>query len=427
MDKDKIRALVKEKKYDEVFREFGIKAYKKYVPSKYRRQDLAKLKKERRYEDIFNKYGQKEYNKILIKAMYEEIKEEKGGFKASLWRIARKIGLFGVTAAYTVSLPFATFTTLGATMTKVDAEKNKETYEKEIHEYVEKIGDYAEHVKGMGLTDIQIFMKVMDNMWKGIKGYGTPQKDLTGYLGLDLADEEGRGTCRNMASDVAEKLNKINPKYKARTMAVLMRTDSFYQIANIKRNIIETDSTVAEGVEKEEETDELISNIGNMLKSAVENTLGNHMVTLVDIPEENLTLVLDPTNPGIGVYMNGIIVMLNDAEGERVVYVAKEYSQAVLVKGGFDGILETIQGYLNSFGKSKLTFDEMVDKYGLRSQNDALEYTRVMEEILKASEGKTKEEEFRESIHVDLIEEQSTESNNESKEPISQELDDERN
>ena len=40
-------------------------------------EDLRKLKKEGKYEDIYNKYGEDKYNKILSKAMYNEIKQEK--------------------------------------------------------------------------------------------------------------------------------------------------------------------------------------------------------------------------------------------------------------------------------------------------------------------------------------------------------------
>ena len=38
------------------------------------------------------------------------------------------------------------------------------------------------------------------------------------------------------------------------------------------------------------------------------------MVTLVDVPSDELTVVLDPTNPGIGIYKDGKIIMFNRKE-----------------------------------------------------------------------------------------------------------------
>ena len=51
--KDKIKKLKREQKYDEIFAEFGSKAYVKNTPKKIKKAELEKLKKEHRYEDIF--------------------------------------------------------------------------------------------------------------------------------------------------------------------------------------------------------------------------------------------------------------------------------------------------------------------------------------------------------------------------------------
>lgn len=388
--KERIANLIKEERYDDVYREYGIKAYKRYVPSNYRKQDLAKLKREGRYEDIFNKYGKNEYDKILIKAMYEEIKEVKGGFKANLWKIAHKLKIYSVTAAFAVSLALPTVTTAFAVMTEKDINDNSKKYEDQIETYDKKIDKYAKKVNEIGLSDIQIFMKVMDDMWEGIKGYGNPEKNISGFLELDLADEDGYGVCRNMASDIARKLNKINPEYNARTMAVLMGEDSFYKIADINRNILETNSTIEETTEEDSKS--------NKLKETVANLLGNHMVTLVDVPSDNLTIVLDPTNPGIGVYIDGKIIMLNDTKGEKVNYNTKEYSEAVFIRGGIDGMIKIASDYIKSFGKSNLSFKEILDKYGSHAQDIALKEVR----------GKEKKANFRESIRVETLEEQSS-------------------
>lgn len=46
--KEKVKLLKKEKKYDEIFREFGAEIYKKYVPRIYKARDLKKLREERK-------------------------------------------------------------------------------------------------------------------------------------------------------------------------------------------------------------------------------------------------------------------------------------------------------------------------------------------------------------------------------------------
>ena len=96
------------------------------------------------------------------------------------------------------------------------------------------------------------------------------------------------------------------------------------------------------------------------------------MLTLVDVPEDNLTIVLDPTNPGIGIYINGKIIMLNSGEEHGLEFEAKEYSNAIFTCGGIDGILTVASDYMRSFQKANLTFAEIQSKYGLEAQNKAL-------------------------------------------------------
>ncbi len=107
------------------------------------------------------------------------------------------------------------------------------------------------------------------------------------------------------------------------------------------------------------------------------------MVTLVDIDEDNITLVLDPTNPGLGIYKNGNIIMFNSNDGQDIEYKAKEYITATMFKGGLNGINSTIEEYAQSFAKPKITMKELKEKYGLEAQNKALK------EVRKKCENKT--------------------------------------
>lgn len=378
MDKEtreKIKEFKKQKRYDDIFINYGTKAYIKNTPTKYRQKELKKLKKEGRYLDIYNKYGEKEYNKVLVKARTQEIKEAKGSFQAFTWEATQNIKIFFKKLGINVAIGASTLMLTMPVVVQSTINKNAIKYEKEIENYDENISKYAEEVKSLKLNHLQTIMKVMDDMWKNIAGYANPEKDISGFLELDLATEDGYGVCRNMASDVAKKLNKIDERYNARTINVKMEHGD-YQIANIERKVIETNETV------EQENEQQGSNI-------LENLAGNHMVTLVDIPDRDITLVADPTNPGLGIYENGEIKMFNTDEK----WEGKEISTMLL--NGYEG-LEMGGTYVNSFHlKSK--YSEAKKEFGLEKQNEALNYVRSLE---KQNSEKSKKEKFRESLAV---------------------------
>ena len=253
--KNKIKQLRKQKKYDEIFINYGRKEYIKNTPRSYQKKEIRKLKNEGRYEDVFCKYGENEY------------------------------------------------------------------YEKEIEDYNENVDKYAEKVKKMQLNDLQIIMKVMDDMWNNIQGYGVPQKDIFGYMELDLATKDGYGVCRNMASDIAKKLNQINPKYNARTINVTIVAEGNYYLADIETKELglnENPEENAIGINEniEERKDTILETGREVGKEILGKVLGNHMVTLIDIPEKDIILVADPTNPSIGLYKNGKIKMFNSDKEE---------------------------------------------------------------------------------------------------------------
>lgn len=338
--------------------------------NKEERKEIKKLKEEKRYNEIYFKYGEKEYNKLLAKAMYEEIKESRGTMKASMWRIKNSILKITKRVGLLSTVVLLEGTALMAGNTEKIIDDNRIKYEKEIEDYNKDISKYAKKVNSMNLSEIQIFMKVMDDMWENIKGYKTPQKDITGFLELDLATPEGYGVCRNMASDVAKKINAINPEYNARTCVVEMGNEGVYYAASIQRNIIEENQTVVEENQTETQSNGYLQKL-----------IGNHMVTLVDVKEDNLTLVLDPTNPGIGIYSDGQIIMFNSAKENGLEFDAKEYVNAVFFQGGIDGIGSTYKDYIKSYKKPKLSLEEIYRKYGIEAQNRALEEVKNIENM----------------------------------------------
>lgn len=368
-DKQKIKELKKDGKYEEIFLNYGSKIYKKNIPNKYKQNELKKLAKEGKYEAIYNKYGESIYNTYLIKAQYDEIKEVKGNFRATIWKTSAQIR--NTLARMGIQLAIIAPSTLmiGAPiMTQSSIQENSVKYEKEIEAYEDKISKYADEIKELNLDDTQTIMKVVEDMWENIQGYATPSKDIVGYLELDLATQDGYGVCRNMASDVARKLNKINPEYNARTMNVKMESGR-YEFADIERKIVETNETVVEENTSENEKEQS--------KSIMEEIIGNHMITLVDIPDKDIILVVDPTNPGLGIYKDGNITMFNSDKVDGLELETKEMSSYLL--NGFKGV-KILQDYISSFKSIKMSEEELREQYGIEAQNEALNTIEKMEE-----------------------------------------------
>lgn len=410
--KKKIKELKKEKNYNEIFVRFGSKAFRKYAPRSYRKEDLDKLIEEGKYEDIYNKYSKYKkdtYKELLKKAMFNEIKEAKGNKAAYFWYIRKKIANILKYIGLTVTSGTLVLGTAASTTT-LEKYVNAHKYEDEIEAYNDNIKDYAKEVQAMKLNDTQIFMKLTDDLWENIQGYAKPEKDIRGFLELDLATEEGYGVCRNMASDMARKLNEINKEYNARTMVVSMEVDGSYKIADIERTILETNETVKSNVNeakagnqkgKIEQKEVKINKNTKDNKSEKENNkapYANHMIVLVDIPNKNLTVMIDPTNPMLGIYLNGEIIILNPG---KVQIKANEIHDAIGYKG-IDGTKEAVESYMNSFRKPSLTFEEIEERYGLEAQNKALREVRAMKktnEILKKDD---KVKKFKEQYETNI-------------------------
>jgi hypothetical protein len=384
------KELKRTEKYDEIFQKYGIKAYKKYVPFKYRKRELKKYKKEERYEDIYLKYGEKKYNKILVRSMFNEIKAEKGILKALLWRLKHDISsIFKKTVIY--FLTASTALSISVDVIKNDwVEKSRQENFETIEEYNNKISEYAKKINALNLSDVQIIMKVVDDMWASIKGYKNPESEVYGFLELNLGTEEGIGVCRHMATDVARKLNAINPNYNARTLNVNLSDSVRLDMANIKRNIIQDNATVSRENQENVASEEI--------SEFQRNVFGNHMVTLVDIPKDNITLVIDPTNPALGMYVDGKIIIFNTL-GEKGIettdslsYDPKEFSTAFLTRYGYGTLVGTAIDYSMSYKSPNLPIEELCDKYGVEAQNEALKIVRELDssKVEKKTKGDSK-------------------------------------
>lgn len=387
-----LKKLKKEGNYDEIFRQFGQKQFAKNVSRKYKKQDIKKLKKEGKFEDIYLRYGKSQYNRLLNEAKQREIEEAYG--KRSAKAIGNKIktrvkSAFGALLIGTGMLSGAGTLAIGTDIylsEKIKAE-NEEKYADVIKDYEEQINNYAENVKAMGLTDLEIFMKLQDDMHKTILGYGTPKLDIEGYFGVDIGQEwSGYGTCRSMADDMIRKLNAINPDYNAR-MIVVKASGNEIEMPNVSKHSWE--------IQKKDgnKFDQIATDTWHM-----DILLGNHAVVAVDIKEENITLIIDPTNPCIGTLKKGKITIFNSLNKEN----AWNLERRPLHEAVYRGIksLEIQSEYTKSFLNPNTTIEELNKKYGLEAQNLALESAQAKNK--EYIYNKSKESNFRNSIKVDL-------------------------
>lgn len=237
--KKEVKLLAKQGQFEQIYHEYGPEYFRKYVSRNYKKKDLRKLKNEGKYFDIYEKYGEKELDYLSIYA--EDVRNEAGRKRSLPIKIVEAGRDYIRGCSFALAGIAGTFLgLLGAIGIREDITKiqNSQKYAKEIDEYKEKIKEYSKSFDIHTQSDMEIIMKIMNDMHKTIRGYGEPKIDATGYEGMDVMDKNGIGVCRNMAENMADKLNAINSEYNARTIVLYAKLED-YEGANIENNIIE--------------------------------------------------------------------------------------------------------------------------------------------------------------------------------------------
>ena len=230
---------------------------------------------------------------------------------------------------------------------------NAMNYASEIEEYDKKLAAYAQEVRKLDLTDIQLVMKVMDDVWDDDIAYAYPENLINGYERLSF-QEEGVGVCTSLSDDFTAKINAINPEYDAKNLVVFMTDDAFnnqvYETVDINRNIKETSDAESTSIVK---------------ASLHEKIYGNHVVTKINIPDEDYDIIVDTTNLSIGTIKNGKIYMFNTKSDNTLKYVVR----GNYLLGGKDYV-----SYPSTFYISSESNDELEDKWGYEAQSEAYNY-----------------------------------------------------
>ena len=356
--------LMKEKKYDEMYQKYGRETYLRVVSNKHQIRDIDKLMDEGRFFELYEKYGEKIYRDYLREMKKVDVENELGiKFKFNNYlffeNMTQNLKIIRNQAAKVMlglTIVSGGFSTMISSQYDQVIENNSKVYQSEIKDYDEEIKTYAEHINSMNLSDLEIIMKVMNDMWNSIDVYKIPDMyDAIGYPRLALY-MDGYGVCRNMADDFTARMNAINPNYEACNLNVYLKEA---EINNIRRTTLVNYNSIADNSEQEENIDyksEIISNL-----------TGNHMVSCVKLKEDDVLLIVDPTNPSIGVLKNGEITMLSNQmmKGIKI----KPVGNLML---GSDNRKE----YLKKLTESLFTagdINTLKEKYGITSQNETLE------------------------------------------------------
>lgn len=236
-------------------------------------------------------------------------------------------------------------------------EENEDIYSRDIDEYNESIDEYAHEINEMGLSDLETIIKLMIDQWEDYD-YGEASENINGYDRLNF-QHEGKGVCRSFADDFTAKMNAINPEYDAKNLICYLNKNKIsngIEIVNI--------GEISTQRERQE----------NILKELITRRYGNHMISVIHIPDKDYMLAVDSTNLTIGLIKDGKIYDFNNGNDDSL--VIKEMGNYVF--GGND-ILE----YDDTFYDMEETTEELTEDYGFDAQVKAMDNIEIKEKVLK--------------------------------------------
>lgn len=396
--------LVKEKEYNKIYMYYGKNIYNLLTPNKYKIKDISKLMKKEKYGKIYNKYGsirllfvknfyKKMRNDLLIMledGRFEDIyrkygnnfynnpsyikyfieqdvyNETNSNFKAKLYKnkYSSSSNLKKILNNISVAA-ISSFLIIGGCATYISDKTYNENlivYNEQLNEYNKNIEEYANYINSLDLDDLQIIMKVIDDIWNDIDGYGDAKIDAYGLYRLDFLEPNGVGVCRNLADDFTAKMNAINSEYDARNIVVYFDESKYTKdsIANINIHLAST------YIEPEEDNSIDISKV-----------TGNHMVSILKPRDSNYYIVVDTTNPSIGIINNNKIYMFSNIDGKGLTYKSVgEYLMGI--KDEYTSLNKIFTSSIfNNFSDEEIK--KLNKQYGIDAQNNALDYVRKIE------------------------------------------------
>lgn len=364
--------LVENSLYDKIYYYFGSDTYKRYTPVTIQVRDIYILMIEQKYYHLYEKYGNKVYSILLPYIKRQDIKNELG--KAPILIVSPKFKQNLISAIITIAVTgllgnIALSSLIVYSLSRLSTDLEDQGYDlveldKYLEDYDKSVKAYADYIKGLGLSDLETIVKVIDDMWNNIDGYSL---NVDGYVNnpayFRLALYKlGRGNCKHMSDDFTARMNAINPKYNAYNLYVYMEEIS---VNNTDRDILDNDP---ENTSSTSAADRGI--LGEVLQDYLKHRIGNHAVSCITIPDTEIKLAVDPTNPSIGIILNGEIVTLTDSRVKNM-KICSDTTLGFRISNA-DELVEYLKDYFRSYFSAP-NYDDMNDSYGKEAQNEALE------------------------------------------------------
>jgi len=239
---------------------------------------------------------------------------------------------------------------------------NTKKYEQEIDLYNEFLKEYANYIKSLELSETEMIIKVIKDIWNDIDGYGKCDDLILGYERLAF-QVEGKGVCLSFADDFTARINAINPGYDAKNIIVYMNEleqGKTKKVIDLERNFLEKSSNVDEDILKKKKE------------------FGNHRVSVMELKDKNLYLVVDPTNLLIGVLRNGEIKILNTNDEKIMDYRFDSSTYLSL-----ESMKELKADYKDTFEEPAISEKEINELYGFDAQEDALDKVNAIDANVK--------------------------------------------
>lgn len=330
------------------------------------RMDIKKLEKENRYYDIYEKYP---FYTNYRKAMNFDSKIETGKNYSDLKYRIRELTIYNSfkkikqDAIKALICCFIGPHIALLYLSGLNCLSNYNTYKfnKEIiTQYDDNLEEYASQFDTNTMSDMEIIMTVMNDIRSNTQyGFDFDETEIYNRPRVVLNDNNNIGVCRHMADKFTTIMNMINPDYEAYNLAVYLDAEySKYTPCNIDRPLSDK---FKEDLENDENNNESTPELEKKL-------LANHMVSILKPIGKKYYLVVDVTNPSIGVLKDGKIYMFNANDYSFIEY-RPIFQYITSINGSYTNVM-------NDFLSSKdqnIDLDELNKLYGLKQQNKVLE------------------------------------------------------
>ncbi len=228
-------------------------------------------------------------------------------------------------------------------------------------EYDNNLEDYVSSFNTDTMSTLDIVMNVMNDI-RSNTYYGTADESLLSFVHPRLALNENNniGVCRHMSDKFTTIMNLIDKRFEAKNIAVYIDDNpEKFNFCNIERPISKETLKQLEEMEKNRSDKDKEDELKYKL-------LGNHQVTLLKSLEDKCYLVVDVTNPSIGVIDKGRIYTFNAETYDMLSY--RPISEILVYP---DEFTKANKDVIDSLTK-KMDIEELEKKYGLEAQNKVL-------------------------------------------------------